>query len=134
LKNKQASAQLRTGKKTFAPKELKHEIHLLCKDNHKDKVLDQYLVVIHSEKAKLKRKTKKAQKKEAEALIIDPDSDSESDSEVSMNMIGEISPTKKQKLEKYKDSILQDYEKSEEEQEYLRALHAGEDTATSGED
>ena len=43
-------------------------------------------------------------------------------------MIEEISPTKKQKLEKYKEPNIPDNEKSEEEKAYLKFIHAGEDS------
>ncbi len=45
-----------------------------------------------------------------------------------MNMIEQISPTKKQKLEKYKESDIPDNEKSEEEKAYLKFIHADEDS------
>jgi hypothetical protein len=46
---------------------------------------------------------------------------------MSVNLIEEVSNTKKQKLEKYKEPELSDYEKSEEEQAYLKSI-LGDDT------
>ncbi len=87
----------------------------------KDKVLDKYMAVIQKEKAKLRNKRAK-QSKAAGHPIEDPDSDSST--EVEMNMIEEISPTKKHKLTK--DKTLQDYDKSEEEIAYLASIYAEE--------
>ena len=64
----------------------------------------------------------------AKATAEVPIEDSDSDTDISMNMIEKISPTKKQKLEKYKDSIIPDNEKSEEEKAYLQDIHADEDS------
>ena len=47
---------------------------------------------------------------------------------MSVNLIKEISPTKKQKLEKYKEPYIPDNEKSEEEKAYLKLIHADEDS------
>ena len=64
----------------------------------------------------------------AKAAAEVPSEDSDSDSDISVNMIEKISPTKKQKLEKYKDPIIPDNEKSEEEKAYLKFIHADEDS------
>jgi hypothetical protein len=80
------------------------------------------MAVIQKEKARLKRKSKKAKVAEV------PTEDSDSDTDISMNLIEEISPTKKQKLEKYKESDIPDNEKSEEEKAYLKFIHADEDS------
>jgi len=79
------------------------------------------MAVIQKEKARLK----KSKKAEAEEV---PTEDSDSDSDISMNMIEEISPAKKQKLEKYKEPYIPDNEKSEEEKAYLKFIHADEDS------
>jgi len=79
------------------------------------------MAAIQEEKARLK-KSKKAEEAEV------PTEDSDSDSEISMNMIEEISLTKKQKLEKYKEHTIPDNEKSEEEKAYLKFIHADEDS------
>ena len=79
------------------------------------------MAVIQKEKARLKRS------KKAEAAEV-PTEDSDSDTDISMNMIEEISPTKKQKLEKYKEPYIPDNEKSEEEKAYLKFIHADEDS------
>ena len=81
------------------------------------------MAAIQEEKARLK-KSKKAEAAE----VPTEDSDSDSDSDISMNMIEEISPTKKQKLEKYKEPNIPDNEKSEEEKAYLKFIHADEDS------
>jgi len=94
----------------------------------KDKVLDQYLSVIQKEKDRLKRKTKS---RATEESTEDPSSESESD--MSMNLIDEISPNKRKKLEKQKELVLSDYEKSEKEKAYLKAIHAN-DTDLLSED
>ena len=105
---------------TFTNKGLKHEINLLCQNAPKAKVLDQYLAVIHKEKAKLKKRAKK-HKKSKTAAVPSQDSDTDSDSDVSINLM-ELSPTKKHKPEK--EPVLSDYEQSEEEKAYLMAIHA----------
>lgn len=64
----------------------------------------------------------------AKAAAEVPSEDSDSDTDISMNLIEEISPTKKQKLEKYKDTTIPDNEKSEEEKAYLKFIHADEDS------
>ena len=46
---------------------------------------------------------------------------------MSVNLIEEVSSIKKQKLEKYKKTEFFDYEKSEEEQAYLKSI-LGDDT------
>ena len=79
------------------------------------------MAVIQKEKPRLK-KSKKAGAAEV------PTEDSDSDTDISMNMIEEISPTKKQKLEKYKEPNIPDNEKSEEEKAYLKFIHADEDS------
>jgi hypothetical protein len=79
------------------------------------------MAAIQKEKARLKKS------KKAEAAEV-PTEDSDSDTDISMNMIEEISPTKKQKLEKYKESSIPDNEKSEEEKAYLKFIHADEDS------
>ena len=79
------------------------------------------MAVIQKEKARLKKS------KKAEAAEV-PTEDSDSDTDISMNMIEEISPTKKQKLEKYKEPNIPDNEKSEEEKAYLKFIHADEDS------
>ena len=79
------------------------------------------MAVIKKEKARLKKS------KKAEAAEV-PTEDSDSDTDISMNMIEEISPTKKQKLEKYKEPNIPDNEKSEEEKAYLKFIHADEDS------
>jgi len=122
LKKQKATAQFKTGKQTFTKKGLRNEINFLCKSTPKDKVLDQYMAVIQKEKARLKRKFKKAKVAEV------PSEDSDSDTDISMNLIEEISPTKKQKLEKYKEPNIPDNEKSEEEKAYLKFIHADEDS------
>jgi len=44
---------------------------------------------------------------------------------MSVNLIEEVSITKKQKLEKYNEpTTLTDYDQSEEEQAYLKFIHA----------
>ena len=43
---------------------------------------------------------------------------------MSVNLIEEVSNTKKQKLEKYNEPTLTDYDQSEEEQAYLEFIHA----------
>ena len=45
---------------------------------------------------------------------------------MSVNLIEEVSNTKKQKLEKYNGPTLTDYDQSEEEQAYLKFIHADE--------
>ena len=45
---------------------------------------------------------------------------------MSVNLIEKVSNTKKQKLEKYNEPSLTDYELSEEEQAYLKFIHADE--------
>ena len=80
LKNQKATAQFKTGKKTFTKKGLKNEINSLCKHTPKDKVLDQYMAVIQKEKARLKKS------KKAEAAEV-PTEDSDSDTNISMNLI-----------------------------------------------
>ena len=45
---------------------------------------------------------------------------------MSVNLIEEVSITKKQKLEKYNEPTLTDYDQSEEEQAYLKFIHADE--------
>jgi hypothetical protein len=45
---------------------------------------------------------------------------------MSVNLIEEVSSTKKQKLEKYNEPTLTDYDQSEEEQAYLKFIHADE--------
>ena len=79
------------------------------------------MAVIQEEEARLKKS------KTAEAAEV-PTEDSDSDTDISMNMIEEISPTKKQKLEKYKEPNIPDNEKSEEEKAYLKFIHADEDS------
>lgn len=123
LKNKQANTQKNSGKKTFTPKGLRHEINLLCQDVSKDKVLEQYLAVIQQEKAKLKKQ--KAKKSKAESSS----EESSSDSDLEMNMIEEISNPKKHKLE---EASLEDYDKSEEEIAYLSSIYK-EDSESSTE-
>ena len=121
--NKQKnSTQSKTAKKSFSNTGLKNEINLLCKSAPKDKVLDQYLAVINKEKAKLKQRSLK-QKPKASAKSSE-DTDSSSDLDVSVNLIEEVSNTKKQKLEKYNEPTLTDYDQSEEEQAYLKFIHA----------
>ena len=61
-----------------------------------------------------KKKPDSKSPKRVEAAEV-PTEDSDSDTDISMNMIEEISPTKKQKLEKYKEHTIPDNEKSEEE-------------------
>ena len=123
LKNKQANTQKHSGKRTFTPKGLRHEINLLCKDVPKDKVLEQYMAVIQKEKAKLKKQKKKAQKSKAESSS----EESSSDSDLEVHMIEEIKNPKRHKLE---EEALKDYEKSEEEIAYLSAIYK-EDSASS---
>ena len=123
LKNKQqGSTQHKTGKRTFTPKGLRHEINLLCNSMPKDKVLEQYMAVIQQEKAKLKKKRAK-KSKAAGHPTEEPDSDSSTD--VEMNMIEEISPTKskKHKLKHHEEESLEDYEKSEEEIVYCASIY-----------
>ena len=79
------------------------------------------MAAIQEEKARLKKS------KKADAAEV-PTEDSDSDTDISMNMIEEISPTKKQKLEKYKEPNIPDNEKSEEEKAYLKFIHADEDS------
>ena len=121
-KQKKPSTQTQQSgtKRTFTNKGLKHEINLLCQNPPKAKVLDQYLAVIHKEKAKLKKRAKK-HKKSKSAAEPSQDSDTDSDSDVSVNLM-ELSPTKKHKPEK--EPVLSDYEQSEEEKAYLMAIHA----------
>src|SRR5688500_4799020 len=121
LNNKKPSTQPKAGKKVFTNKGLKHEINLLCQHAPKDKVLEQYFSVI-KKKARLVQKANKKHKPKASVTKSPEDSDSSSDMEMSVNLIEEISPTKKQKLEKYKEPELSDYEKSEEEQAYLKSI------------
>ena len=45
---------------------------------------------------------------------------------MSVNLIEEVISTKKQKLEKYNEPSLTDYEQSEEEQAYLKFIHSDE--------
>jgi len=116
LKNKQANTQKPSGKRTFTPKGLRHEINLLCQDVPKDKVLEQYMAVIQQEKAKLKKQKKKAQKSKAESSS----EESSSDSDLEVHMIEEIKTSKKHKLE---EEPLGDYEKSEEEIAYLSSIY-----------
>src|SRR5687768_286965 len=126
LNNKKPSTQPKAGKKVFTNKGLKHEINLLCQHTPKDKVLEQYLSVIKKEKARLVQKANKKHKPKAPAKSPE-DSDTNFDMEMSVNLIEEVSSTKKQKLEKYKEPELSDYEKSEEEQAYLKSI-LGDDT------
>ena len=113
-------------KRTFTPKGLKHEINLLCKDVPKDKVLEQYLAVIQEEKAKLKKQKKKAKKSKVESSS--EESETDSDPELEMNMIEEIKPSKKHKLQ---EDSLEDYEKSEEEIAYLESIYKGDSEGSS---
>ena len=76
------------------------------------------MAVIQKEQARLKRKSKKATVAEI------PFEDSDSDTDISMNLIEEISPTKKQKLEKYKVSNIPNNEKSEDKIAYFKYIHA----------
>ena len=65
----------------------------------------------------------RALKHKAKATVTSPeDSDTSSDLDMSVNLIEEVSNTKKQNLEKYKETELSDYEKSEEEQAYLKSI------------
>ena len=95
MKNKQANTQKPSGKRTFTPKGLRHEINLLCQDVPKDKVLEQYMAVIQQEKAKLKKQKAKKSKVESSS------EESSSDSDLEMNMIEAISNPKKLSLRKY---------------------------------
>ena len=80
--------------------------------------------MIHKEKAKLKQR---ALEHESKTTGKSPeDTDTSSDLDMSVNLIEEISNTKKQKLEKYNESTLTDYDQSEEEQAYLKFNHADE--------
>ena len=124
LNKNKVAPQTKTFKKTFSNKGLKNEINLLCKSAPKDLVLEQYLSVIKKEKARLKQRALK-QKSKASAKSSE-DTDSSSDLNMSVNLIEEISPTKKQKLEKYNEPTLTDYDQSEEEQAYLKFIHADE--------
>ena len=116
-------------KRIFTKKGLKQEINLLCLNAPKGKVLDQYLSVIHKEKTKLKKRAKRHKKSKA-AAVPSQDSDTDSDSDVSINLM-ELSPTKKHKPEK--EPVLSDYEQSEEEKAYLKAIHVGEPDSFSSE-
>lgn len=120
-KQKPSKAPAQTGKRTFTKNGLKHEINLLCQSAPKGKVLDQYLAVIHKEKAKLKKRAKRHKKAKAAAAPTQ-DSDTDSDSDMSMNLL-ELSPPKKQK---HSEHDLTGYEQSEEEKAYLKAIHADE--------
>ena len=129
LKNKNmASTQFKPGKKSFTNKGLKNEINLLCKHTPKDQVLDQYLAVIQKEKARLKKRTEQSQKAKKAKTAEVPSEDSDSDSDLSVNMIEQISPTRKQKHSKNMDTEIPDYEKSEEEKVYLKSIYADEDS------
>ena len=78
--------------------------------------------MIHKEKAKLKQR---ALKHKSKTTGKSPeDSDTSSDLDMSVNLIEEVSITKRQKLEKYKEPTLTDYDQSEEEQAYLNFIHA----------
>ena len=94
-KQKKPSTQTQQSgtKRTFTNKKLKHEINLLCQNAPKAKVLDQYLAVIHKEKAKLKKRVKKHKKSKA-AEVPTQDSSTDCDSDVSINLM-ELSPIKK---------------------------------------
>ena len=121
LNKKKVAPQSKIVKKTFSNKGLKNEINLLCKSAPKDLVLDQYLSVIKKEKARLKQRAKK-HKSQASAKSPE-DTDSSSDLEMSVHLIEEVSNTKKQKLEKYNEPTLTDYDQSEEEQAYLKFIY-----------
>src|SRR5688572_21654157 len=73
-KQKGSTQNTQNGKRTFTNKGLKHEINLLCQNAPKGKVLDQYLAVLHKEKAKLKKRDKK-HKKSKTAAVPPQDSD-----------------------------------------------------------
>ena len=125
VNNRKASTnQPKAVKKTFSTKGLKNEIHFLSKSSPKDQVLDRYLSVIKKEKARLQQKALK-HKPQASAKSSE-DTDSSSDMELSVNLIEQISSTKKQKLEKYNEPTLTDYDQSEEEQAYLKFIHTDE--------
>ena len=94
LNNKKPSTQPKAGKKVLTNKGLKHEINLLCQHTPKDKVLEQYLSVIKKEKARLQQKANKKHKPKAPAKSPE-DSDTSSDMEMSVNLIEEVSSTKK---------------------------------------
>ena len=76
--------------------------------------------MIQKEKAKLLERAKKHKKSKAAAAPTE-DSDSDSDMEVSVNLIEEISHSKKHHLE---DEPNPDFDKSEEEKAYLQHIHA----------
>ena len=82
--------------------------------------------MIHKEKARLKQRALKHKHKSKTTGKSPEDSDTSSDLDMSVNLIEEVSITKKQKLEKYNEPTLTDYDQSEEEQAYLKFIHADE--------
>ena len=114
LKN-QTTSNVNKPKKTFTNKGLCQEINFLAKDSSKEQVLDLYLSVINTEKAKLKKKSKtKKAKKEIQV-------DSDSDSDTSMAMLEQDPISKKRK-------IMKSHEKTEEEVAFLKAINAQDDS------
>ena len=104
---------------------LRQEINMLSHKRSKGKVLDHYLKVINSEKAKLNKQAKKAKKTPKES------DSAESDSDISIAVIEqEPEMHKKRKLANYllKQQIIKDNEKTEEEIVYLKNLHIDNET------
>ena len=146
-----------TVKRSFTKKGLKQEINFLSRRTPKVELLDEYLHVIQQEKDKL---NKRAAKKAKRTMVTEPDSDSDesfanieqvkktkvktakkakktnqdmdvsdTDSEYDMALIEKISPTKDRMVDMQEQYLPN--EKTEEEEEYLRSLHANDSDSAS---
>ena len=92
--------------------------------------LEDYVYSLEEEKAKLQQRALKHKSKTTDKSS--EDSDTSSDLEMSVNLIEEVSNTKKQKLEIYKEQSLEDYKKFEEEIAYLTFIYKEDPDSSNG--